>query len=259
MPQQPILPLPPMTPLEELDVLLALMASQGGNAHEVAFDWMGRQRLAAVTGAVRFVRIAATLEDVAAVLLGRPGRFAPSANEYWFIRGIDGALGLLEGRSVRGIGPDRVHLMELWRELTGRLPNAPQAAWRDREPVDAIPGVEYPAPELLEFLLERFHQEGGYLDEPAWFQGLHPVRQAWRIFVRCARLAPFPQHNLLMAWLAACAWLRARSYPLLVLDPSDQRLVLRHVLADPREGPVEWEERLLAQVRHRAAPFLRTP
>jgi hypothetical protein len=257
--REPILPLPPMSPLEELDVLLALIASDGAGSQEVAFDWMARQRLSAVTGAVRFVRVAATLEDVAAVLLGRPGRFSPTSGEFWLIRGLDSALSALEVRSLTGEGPDAAHLMSLWRELTGRLPHAPRAAWRDREPIDAIPGVDYPSPVLLEDLLGRFRAADCYLDEPSWFQTLHPVRQACRIFARSARLAPFPQHNLLMAWLAACAWLRARAYPLLVLDPCDQRLVLRHVLADPAEGPVEWEERLVVQVRQRAGPFLRQP
>jgi hypothetical protein len=121
-------------------------------------------------------------------------------------------------------------------------------ALRSDPPWDGVLYVPHPAPGELPALLDTFDAGHSYRDHPAVFASLHPVRQSFRVLWRFARLAPFPDLNLPMAWLAMCGHLLGKGYPLLVPEPSDRELVLRLVSGPPPLRMTRWEARLLATV-----------
>ena len=103
----------------------------------------------------------------------------------------------------------------------------------------------YPAPEHLAPILDTFDVNRCFRDVPLVFQRLHPVRQGFRLLWRFARVAPFPDFNLVIAWLGMCAWLQSKGFPLLMPEREDQQFLARLVGGPPPLKVLQFEGRLL--------------
>jgi hypothetical protein len=184
-------------------------------------------------------------QDVLDVMFDRPGRLDTVTQEHRIVRGMQECLRLMRERAVAGIDPDGRFLVELFRTMTARLPRFRNNDLRRGPPWDAQIYVNYPTPEQLHGLLETFDAERCYRDQPMVFRALHPVRQGFRLLWRFARIAPFPDFNVVIAWLGMNAWLQARGYPLLAPDAGDQQLLSRLIGGPPPTKVLQFEARLL--------------
>lgn len=187
-------------------------------------------------------------DDAAAVLFRRPGRFGPLTQEHRMLAGLGQCLGMVRSRAAEGASPDGPFLVELFRAMTADLPRFRNNDLRRGPPWDAQLWLNYPPPEQLRGLLDTFDTEHSYRDVPGLFATLHPVRQAFRILWRFARIAPFPDFNLVMAWLAMNAWLQTKGYPLIAVEDGDQALLGRLVSGPPPTKVLHFESRLLRQI-----------
>lgn len=185
-------------------------------------------------------------DDAVAVFAGRGSRLSPVTQEYRMLRGLQRCLGLLRKRAADGTPPDGWFLVELFRELTADLPRFRNNELRRSAPWDALLYVSYPAADELPSLLDTFDEKRCFRDAPVLFHRFHPVRQAFRLMWRFARLAPFPDFNVPMAWLGMNAWLQAKGFPLLTADLGDQSLMVRLLSGPPPQRIVQLEARLLS-------------
>ena len=184
-------------------------------------------------------------DDAVDVLRGRPGRLAPITQEYRMLAGLRDCLRLVRWRATEGTPPDGQFVVELFRAMTAELPRFRNNDLRRGSPWDAQLYVSYPAPDLLRNLIATFDQARSYRDMPQVFATLHPVRQGFRVLWRFARIAPFPDFNVLMAWLAMNAWLLVKGYPLLAAEDGDQELMARTISGPPPSKILQLEQRLL--------------
>ena len=129
--------------------------------------------------------------------------------------------------------------------MTAGLPRFRNNDLRRGPPWDALLYVDYPAPEQLRVALDQFDTDRCFRDSPMLFQSLHPVRQGFRIFWRFARLAPFSDFNLVVAWLGMNAWLQAKGFPLLAAEPDDPQMLVRMVSGPPPSRFLPLEARVL--------------
>jgi hypothetical protein len=184
-------------------------------------------------------------QDALDVLSDRPGRLSPITQEHRILRGLHECLRLLRQRAAAGICPDGPFLLDLFRAMTTRLPRFRNNDLRRGPPWDAQVYVNHPPAEQLRGLLETFDAERCYRDVPAVFHALHPVRQGFRLLWRFARIAPFPDFNVVLAWLGMNAWLQAKGYPLLPSAAGDQALLSRLISGPPPTKVLQFEARLL--------------
>lgn len=184
--------------------------------------------------------------DTADVLARRPGRLSPITQEHRLVLGLEQCLRLLRARAEDGRTPDGWFLVELFRVMTAELPRFRNNDLRRGPPWDAVMYVQYPPAEQLRFVLDGFDLEHCFRDVPLVFQSLHPVRQGFRLLWRFARIAPFPDFNIVVAWLGMNAWLQAKGFPLLPPERGDQGLMSRMLSGPPPTRFVPFEGRLLA-------------
>lgn len=192
-----------------------------------------------------------TDDDAVSAITGTTGRLSPITQEHRLLRGLRECLGLLRKRAADGRPPDGWFLVELFRTLTAELPRFRNNDIRRGPPWDAVLYVSYPQPDELRFVLDQFDLAHCYRDQRLAFAPLHPVRQGFRILWRFARIAPFPDFNLVMSWLALNAWLQWHGYPLLAPEGGDQALLSRLVGGPPPGKIVQLEARLLELVELR--------
>lgn len=187
-------------------------------------------------------------EDAADVLGGRPSRLSPVTQEHRLLRGLAECLQRIRQRAADGREPDGWFLVELFRTMTAELPRFRNNDLRRGPPWDALLYVDYPAPDQLRVALDRFEPETCYRDTALVFQALHPVRQGFRLFWRFARLAPFADFNVVVAWLGLNAWLQAKGFPLLAAAPGDPQALVRLISGPPPTRVPLFEARLLASL-----------
>lgn len=251
---------PPQAPtlLERLDLALATRLvgrSQGGDDLLATAQRMQDENYrssvsdaAFVAGLLQLRGLRVTTDDAMALLHGGHSRFSPLNQEYQMVHGFDGALRLLRERAQLGRLLDGQLLFDLYQRVTRGIARFRNVTLRADQPWDALLHVSYPPPGELPALLATFDFEHRYRDLRPWFDRCHPVRQSFRILWRLARIAPFPDFNLPMAWLGMCSWLLVKGYPLLFPEAADQAL-LRHMLVGPPPQRVAvFEARLLASV-----------
>lgn len=185
-------------------------------------------------------------DDAARVVAGRAARMSPLSQEYRLLRGLRRCLRMVRQRAATSAPPDGWFLVELFRVMTSELPRFRNNDLRRSPPWDALLYVKYPAPEELRFVLDSFDNKRCYRDMPIVFNGMHPVRQGFRLLWRFARLAPFPDFNIVIAWLGMNAWLQARGFPLLRAEAGDQKFLAKLLSGPPPTRIVQLEARLLA-------------
>jgi hypothetical protein len=185
-------------------------------------------------------------EDGVAVLAGRACGLSPLTQEHRLLRGLRRCLRMVRERAAQSLPPDGWFLVDLFRAMTEELPRFRNNDLRRGQPWDALLYVNYPDPEQLRFLVDSFDCKRCYRDAPVAFNGMHPVRQGFRLFWRFARIAPFPDFNVVIAWLGMNAWLQAKGLPLLRSDDGDQQLATRLLSGPPPTRVPMLEARLLA-------------
>jgi hypothetical protein len=248
---------PEPTHLERVDLCLASRLVHAGDAAEpiaTAQQVLDRVRRPGPSDAqflaalLRLRGMVVTDDDAEAVLAGRAGRFSPIAQEHRMLRGLVECLQAIRSRAAAGMPPDGAFCVELFRTMTRELPRFRNNDLRRGPPWDAVLYVNYPKPEELRYLLDTFDAPHRYRDQPRIFDPLHPVRQGFRLLWRFARIAPFPDFNLVIAWLGMNAWLQTKGYPLLCADGADQPFVSRLLGGPPPTKIVQFEARLLTTV-----------
>ena len=187
-------------------------------------------------------------DDALDVLFDRPGRLAAITQEHRLLRGLHECLRSIRARAATGAAPDGWFLVELFRTMAARLPRFRNNDVRRGPPWDAQLYVDYPPAEQLRGLLESFDVARCYRDVPAVFGALHPVRQGFRLLWRFARMAPFPDFNVVLAWLGMNAWLQAKGYPLLCSEPGDRELMSKLIGGPPPTKVPQFEARLLRRL-----------
>jgi hypothetical protein len=245
------------TILERLDLALArrVAANQAERepvtAAERVHEWLlssGGGNAAWIGALLRLRGFAVFDDDAAEVRSGRPSRLPAGSQEHALILGLGDALQMLRDRSCQGIPPDGWFLVELFKAATRGVPRFRGNALRADPPWDGQLYVSYPRPNELSGILDTFDASHRYRDLPQLFDGLHPVRQSFRVLWRLSRVAPFPDFNLPMAWLAMCSYLLCKGYPAPRPEPSDRTLLQRMVSGPPPRRVVQLEARLLASV-----------
>jgi hypothetical protein len=186
--------------------------------------------------------------DAVQVLEGTSRRLLPQSQESQLLFGLVDVLQMMRDRASRGRPPDGWFLVELFKTMTRGLPRFRNNALRIDQPWDGLLYVAHPRPTELTDVLDRFDHGHRYRDQAALFDRMHPLRQGFRVLWRFARIAPFPDLNVPMAWLAMSSWLLSRGYPMLVPEAGDRELVARLVAAPPPGRVVQWEARLLKSI-----------
>lgn len=242
--------------LERIDLALAsrMVAHGGDEPIAAAQRVLDRARRPAaddsafVASLLRLRGFVLADDDAEDVLSGRCGRLGAVTQEHRLLRGLAACLQLVRARAADGRQPDGWFLVELFRAMTADLPRFRNNELRRGPPWDALLYVHYAAPEQLRPVLDTFDRDRCFRDVPLVFQSLHPVRQGFRLLWRFARIAPFPDFNVLMAWLGMNAWLQWHGFPLLAPAPGDQALLAKLLSGPPPTKVVAFEARLLAAV-----------
>ena len=244
-----------LTALERLDVALASRLAVRAASVDVGrpedlcdvLDPPGLDVTArAIAGLLSLRGVPLRLEDVAAVLSDAPGRLAPERQDYRLVRGLCRCLETVRSRAREGRLPDGWFLVELMRLATADIPRFRNNHLRRDAPWDAVPFVGYPDPGELPVLLETFTPERCYRDFPPLFESLHPVRRAFRVMWRFARIAPFPDMNLILAVVAMNGYLLVSGYPSVPVLAGDRALLHRIVGGPPPRRIGRFESRLAA-------------
>jgi hypothetical protein len=246
-----------LSALERVDLALASrMLTPGADCEPIAaaqraLDGVRQPGVADIPFIASLLRLrgfALADEDAADVLCGRPSRLSPVTQEHRLLRGLAECLQRIRQRAADGREPDGWFLVEMFRTMTAELPRFRNNDLRRGPPWDALLYVDYPAADQLRVALDRFEPEHSYRDTPVVFQALHPVRQGFRLFWRFARLAPFADFNVVVAWLGLNAWLQAKGFPLLAAAAGDQQALVRMVSGPPPMRVPVFEARLLASL-----------
>lgn len=188
------------------------------------------------------------VEDVQRLQAGLSARLRIGQQEHALVVGMSRVLRSVRERAASGRAPDGWFLVELFRQLTCEVPRFRNNELRRDEPWDSILYVSYPQPNLVRGLLDTFDPGHRYRDVPSLFDRLHPVRRAFRVLWRFARIAPFPDLNLLMATVAMSSYLASEGYPLFGPRREDRDLLTRLVSGPPPLKAPLLERRLLEQV-----------
>lgn len=188
-------------------------------------------------------------DDVQAVIDCDEGRFGPEHHEYALIAGL---LRVFDRLASPGVGvrraPDGWILMELFKEFVGSVARFRDHYVRQDSPWDAILYVEYPDSSQLNAYLDGFNVDSSYMDNRMRFEKLHPVRQAFRVMWHFARIAPFPDFNITMAWVAMDMYLLHAGYPMVIPEPGD-RTLLHGMMTGPVPLRIQtFERRLLGML-----------
>ncbi|MEY3160257.1 MAG: hypothetical protein RIT25_248 [Planctomycetota bacterium] len=187
-------------------------------------------------------------DDVREILEARPGRLAPSTQEHGLVLGLHRVLQMM--REVAGAGQqlDGCFLMAAFEAMTSRLPRFRNNVLRRDKPWDSMLHVSYPEPGDLDELLRSFQAGNRYRDLPHLFDAMHPVRRAIRILWRAARIAPFPDFNLPMAWIAMCTYLQCSGYPRIAPRAEDTAMLQKLVSGPPPLRSIQVESRVLEAI-----------
>lgn len=192
--------------------------------------------------------LAVSEADAAAILAGDAGRYRRDDQEYRLTLGLRRVLDRIVEHGGHGRLLDGWFTVELFRMFAGEVPRFRNNTLRRDLPWDTILYVTYPSPEQVRGLLDTFDEAHAFRDFPALFRSLHPVRQAFRILWRLARIAPFPDFNLVMGFVAMNAFLHAKGYPMLAPRREDRVMLNRLVSGPPPQRIVRFEARLLEAV-----------
>jgi hypothetical protein len=247
---------PTYSVLERLDLALAQRLTQRAdrldlqNAAEQGVDLLGLPRgkdAEWISGVLALRGIRVEARDALDVLNARSRHFMPDHQEHSLIVGLKGVLNLIRERGSRGVPPDGWCLVDLFRVLTRDIARFRGNDLRRDQPWDAILYVRYPPADDVRTLLDTFHPDHCFRDLPQAFERLHPVRKAFRILWRFARIAPFPDFNLVMAFVAMNSSLLANGYPPVFPEPGD-REVLTHLVTGPVPQRITGFEARLLQV-----------
>lgn len=187
-------------------------------------------------------------EDVCEVLGARTSRLAPSTQEHALIRGLHRVLQMMRELAGAGHQLDGCFLMAAFEAMTAPMPRFRNNVLRRDKPWDSTLHVSYPEPADLDELLRSFHEANRFRDLPHLFDAMHPVRRAIRILWRAARIAPFPDFNLLMAWVAMCTYLQCSGYPRIAPRPEDGAMLQKLVSGPPPLRSIQIESRVLETV-----------
>jgi hypothetical protein len=186
--------------------------------------------------------------EVEQALAGESTRFRSGQQEHALVGGLQRVLLRVRDRAAAGRSPDGWFLVDLWKDLTRDIARFRGNVLRRDLPWDSVLYVPYPEPAELRPALDRFEPAHHYRDLPQIFDRLHPVRRAFRVLWRFARLAPFPDLNLMFAFLAMDSYLLAHGYPLVVPQPGDRELLV-HLIGGPPPVRVQpFERRMLEAV-----------
>ncbi len=185
-------------------------------------------------------------EDVDAVLSGRDCRYTELQHEHAMIRGLGRVLRVIHQHASQGRAPDGWHLAQLFKVFSRGVSRFRNNSLRRDMPWDAILYVTYPAPERVRSLLDDFNLDACYGDHPLRFCNMHPVRQAFRLLWRLARIAPFPDFNLVMAFVAMSEYLLYSGYPLFCPEPEDRAMLHRLVSGPIPNRIMRFESRMSA-------------
>ncbi len=211
-----------------------------------------RHRWIVGTLGLRGLRVRTT--DVDRILSARGGRILPEHQEHKMVRGLSFVLDQIEQRAEEGRPPDGWFVVEGFRRATAEIGRFHNNVLRRDEPWDAVRGVRYVAPDKIAARIDGFHRDQWFGERADVFCALHPVRQAFRLFWRFARIAPFPDFNLPFGFVAATAWLRVRDYPLPIPEWSDRARLERLVAGGPPSRVVQFERRMLELVHPTRMP-----
>lgn len=168
-----------------------------------------------------------------------------SRQERVFIAGLDRALDRILSRGRAGRLPGGRFAVDLFETVTRGLPRFANNHLRRDLPWDALRGVTYPKPDAIVGMLERLAPEQKYRELPVVFDKLHPVRTGFRAMWRLARIAPFPDFNLMFAFLFMNAIHVAGGYPLMMPQASDRHLLEGVVSGCVPRRIVQFESRML--------------
>ncbi len=168
-----------------------------------------------------------------------------SRQERVFIGGLDRALDRLLARGAKGELPDGWFTIELFETVTQGLPRFTNNHLRRDLPWDSLRHLRYPKPSEIGGMLDRFTEEHRYCDMPLVFDRMHPVRCAFRGMWRLGRISPFPDFNLMFAFIFMNAFHVAHGYPLIVPAVSDKQMLENLVTGPVPQRLVQFESRLL--------------
>lgn len=171
-----------------------------------------------------------------------------SRQERVFIRGLDRALDRILARGRNGMLPDGWFTVKLFDTVTQGLPRFANNHIRRDSPWDALRNLAYPKPDQVGGLLDRFSPQHRFRDVPMVYDDTHPVRRGFRALWRFARISPFPDFNLLFAFVFMNAYHLASGYPLIAPTPSDKTLLENLVVGPVPRRIVQFESRLLETV-----------
>jgi hypothetical protein len=184
-------------------------------------------------------------EDVAAVIAGEPCRFEEDRHEYCLISGLH----RVHARMLRwrrdGRAPDGWSMVELFKEFTRDVPRFRNNQVRKDAPWDAILYVKYPDSDKLPAILDSFNRDNAYMDHSVRFDNLHPVRQSFRMMWHFARIAPFPDFNITMSWVAMNLYLLHCGYPMFTPVREDRERLHRMLTGPVPLRILSFETRLL--------------
>lgn len=237
-----------VTLLQRLDLGLAVHAAERAGAPESwqppwlsAAPAMDGPRIARLLG-LRGLLVDPA--DACAVLEGRSCRYELDHQELRMVKGLATALAALRTRASRGEAPNGWFAVDVFRRMTIDVPRFRNNAVRRDVPWDAVFSVPYPPAAELHGMLDEFAEDNAFGDASQVFHNLHPVRQSVRVFWRFARMSPFPDFNVVMAFLMMNAHLLAKGYPMLEPRWDDRSLLLRIIAGRPPMRVVQFESRL---------------
>ena len=216
---------PPLNLLERLDLALASrLASSDVDLQELMEGsspppWFLVNPNEWVAGVLCLRGLRVNPVDVESVSRGERSRFGTGDHEYRLIAGMTRVYNRIVSRAQEFGVPDGSTLVDLFEEFTLGIARFRNNCVRSDMPWDAILYVDYPKGERVEAELRGFRRDNCYADHPHRFENLHPVRQAFRVLWKFARIAPFPDFNLTMSWVAMNLFLLGSGYPMIIPDP----------------------------------------
>ncbi|MEY4673518.1 MAG: hypothetical protein RL148_1302 [Planctomycetota bacterium] len=187
-------------------------------------------------------------EDVREVMEARSGRLGPTTQEHGLVLGLHRVLQMVHDLAASGQQMDGCFLMAAFEAMTARLPRFRNNVLRRDKPWDSMLHVSYPEPNDLDELMRSFEPANRFRDLPHLFDALHPVRRAFRVFWRATRIAPFPDFNLVMGWIAMCTYLQCCGYPRISPRAEDGPMLQKLVSGPPPLRSIQLESRVLEAI-----------
>ncbi|MEM7205245.1 MAG: hypothetical protein AAF628_33630 [Planctomycetota bacterium] len=241
--------------LERLDLALAARVVADASLLGAPLSWQAPWREADVAEDGLWVSRVLALRgllidprDATSILRGGKGRYSAAHQELHLVRGLGR---ILEGMRERAAPPDGWTAMDDFRRLTEGVPRFANNVIRRDVPWDGVHGVTYPPADGITDLLDHFRVAENF-GLGAGFANGHPVRQAVQVFWRFARIAPFPDLNVVMAFVMLNGFLLGRGYPRITPLAEDRALLVRAVLGRRPQRLVQFETRLVAQFENSA-------